>query len=177
MSFPTVVLLSRCRNVFAAFGAAISELGGDFVGNVAAPALRDLVVKVRKFPLYLWQEARGRVIRKRYEGLKSRIDAADIPAKSACFGVIKSKFEPLRCSYASASRAERKRILKFTSETAHKWSDAGDWPHALGLAIIMFNLETGHLPGDDASVVKAATDALIKEANAYSEPQDSRGGH
>ena len=46
----------------------------------------------------LWQEARGNVLRKRYEGLKSRIDAADAAAKTACFGVVKSNFELLKQS-------------------------------------------------------------------------------
>ena len=69
--------------------------------------------------------------------------------------------------YASASSAERKRVLKHVSTTMHQLSDASDWPRALGLTIIMFNLEARHLPGDDAAVLKAATDALIKEAREY----------
>ena len=120
--------------------------------------------------LDLWQEARGNVLRGRYEGLKARIDAADDTAKSACFGVVKSKFEFLSSRYASASSAERKRVLKHVSTTMHQLSDASDWPRALGLTIIMFNLEARRLPGDDAAVLKAATDALIKEAREYLEP-------
>ena len=56
--------------------------------------------------LNLWQEARGNVLRRRYEGLKPRIDAADASAKSACFGVVKSNFELLASRYASASLAQ-----------------------------------------------------------------------
>src|SRR4030095_1781330 len=112
--------------------------------------------------LNLWQEARGNVLRRRYEGLKPRIDAADTAAKSACLGVVKSNFEFLSSRYAQASSAERTRILKHASNTVHQLSDASDWPRALGLTIIMFNLEARHLPGDDAAVLKAATDALIK---------------
>ena len=118
--------------------------------------------------LNLWQEARGNVLRRRYESLTPRIDAADATAKSACFGVVKS-FEFLISRYASASSAERKRVLKHVSTTVHQLSDASDWPRALGLTIIMFNLEARHLPGDDATVLKAATDALIKEAREYPE--------
>ena len=125
--------------------------------------------------LNLWQEARGNVLRRRYEGLKPRIDAADATAKSACFGVVKS-FEFLTRRYASASRAERKRVLKHVSTTVHQLSDASDWPRALGLTIIMFNLEARHLPGDDAAVLKAATDALIKEAHEYPEPHPLKKG-
>ena len=124
--------------------------------------------------LDLWQEARGRVLRGRYEGLKSRIDAADPAAKSACFGVVKSNFEFLSSRYASASSAERKRVLKHASKTVHQLSDASDWPRALGLTIIIFNLEARHLPGADAAILKAATDALIKQACAYPETQPLR---
>jgi hypothetical protein len=124
--------------------------------------------------LNLWQEARGKILRKRYEGLMSRIDTADPTTKSACLGVVKSKFEFFDSRYASASSAERKLVLKHASKTVHHLSDAGDWPRALGLTIIMFNLQARHLPGDDAAVLKAATDALIKEANAYSEPHPLR---
>jgi hypothetical protein len=121
--------------------------------------------------LNLWQEARGNVLRRRYEGLKARIDTADATAKSACFGVVKSHFEFLSSRYASASGAERKRVLKQASMTLHQLSDASDWPRALGLTIIMLNLEARHLPGDDAAALKAATDALIREANTYIEPR------
>ena len=124
--------------------------------------------------LNLWQEARGNVLRKRYEGLKWRIDGADFPAKSSRFGYINSRFELFSSRYASASTADRKRILKNASKISHQLSDAGDWPRALGLGIMVFNLEARRLPGDDAAFVKAATDALIKEANAYSKPHPLR---
>jgi hypothetical protein len=126
--------------------------------------------------LNLWQEARGNVLRKRYEGFKSRIDAADLRTKSACFDFVESNFEFFRSFYASASSADRKRVLKQVSKTVHQLSDAGDWPRALGLAIIVFNLEARHLPGDDAADLKAATDALIKEENANSKPHGEGDG-
>jgi hypothetical protein len=122
----------------------------------------------------LWNEARANVLRRRYEGLRSRIDAADPAEKSACFGVVKSSFEFLSRRYTSASSAERKEILKHASKTVHKLSDAGDWPRALGLTIIMFNLEARHLPGNDAVALKGATDTLLEEARAYPEPQPLR---
>lgn len=162
MNFPNPVLLSRCRGIFATLRRADRLTAHIDIG--------DIVAKARKFLPDLWQEARGTIIRKRYEGLKSRIDAADDPAKSACFGFLKSKFEPFRRSYANASSADRKRILQFTEKSARQSFDAGDWPRAFGLAIIMFNLEAGHLPGDDAAAVKVATDALIQEACASLEP-------
>jgi hypothetical protein len=121
--------------------------------------------------LNLWREARANVLRRRYEGLRRRIDAADPAAKAACFGVVKSSFEFLSRRYASASSAGRKEVLKHASKTIHQLSDSGDWPRALGLTIIMFNLEARHLPGNDAAILKEATDALLKEALAYFEPQ------
>jgi hypothetical protein len=124
--------------------------------------------------LNLWHEARANVLCRRYEGLRSRIDAADPAEKSACFGVVKSSFEFLSRRYASASSAERKEVLKHASKTIHQLSDAGDWPRALGLTIIMLNLEARHLPGADAAVLKEATDTLLKEARAYPDPQPLR---
>lgn len=124
--------------------------------------------------LNLWREARGNVLRKRYEGLRPRIDAADADAKSACFGVMKSHFEFASRHYENASGAERKTFLKHASKTVHQLAGASDWPRALGLTIIMFNLEARYLPGDDAAVLTDATDALIKEACAHSERQPIR---
>ena len=126
--------------------------------------------------LNLWHEARGNVLRRRYEGLKPRIDAANPAAKSACFGVVKSNFEFLSRRYASASSEERKGILKHASRTVHQLSDAGDWPRALGLSVIIFNLEARQLPGSDAAALKEVTDAVIKEACAYPEPQSLKEG-
>jgi hypothetical protein len=124
--------------------------------------------------LNLWQEARGSVLRRRYDGLRARIDAADPAAKSACFGVVKSTFDLLSRHYARASSAERKDVLKHASKTIHQLSDAGDWPRAAGLTLIMLNLEARHLPGDDAAALKAATDALISGEGAYPDAQRLR---
>jgi hypothetical protein len=121
--------------------------------------------------LNLWHEARANVLRRRYEDLRPRIDAADPAAKAACFGVVKSSFEFLSSRYASGSSAERKEVLRHASKTIHQLSDSGDWPRALGLTIIMFNLEARHLPGNNAAVLKEAIDALLEEARAYPEPQ------
>ena len=121
--------------------------------------------------LNLWQEARANVLSRRYEGLMRQIDAADPAAKLACFGVVKSSFEFLSKRYASGSTAERREVFKHASRTIHQLSDSGDWPRALGLTIIMFNLEARHLPGNEAAALKAATDRLLEEAVAYSEPQ------
>ena len=121
--------------------------------------------------LNLWQEARASVLSRRYEGLKRQFDAADLVAKSECFCVVKSSFEFLSKRYASGSTAERREVFKHASRTIHQLSDSGDWPRALGLTIIMFNLEALHLPGNEAAALKAATDRLLEEAIAHNEPQ------
>ena len=121
--------------------------------------------------LNLWHDARASVLRKRYEVLRQQIDAADPAAKSACFGVVRSSFEFLSKRYASASIAERTEVLRHASRTIHQLSQSGDWPRAFGLTIIMFNLEARHLPGNEAAALKDATDLLLEEAAAYSEPQ------
>lgn len=111
--------------------------------------------------LNLWQEARGNVLRKRWDKLKCRIDAADSPAKSACFGYIKSRSESLSHHYASSSSADQKRIYKRAVKVSHQLSKAGDWPSVWGLHVMMLNIETRYLPGNDAASVKVETDALI----------------
>ena len=122
----------------------------------------------------LWREARANVLRRRYEGVRHRIDAADPAAKAACFNVVKSSLGFLSRRYASASSGERKEVLKHASKTIHQLSVSGDWPRALGLTIVMLNLEARHLPGNNAAVLKEATDAFLKEALAYCKPQPLR---
>ena len=123
----------------------------------------------------LWHEARANVLRKRYEGLRQQIVAADPAAKAACFGVVKSSFGFLSRRYANASSAERKQVFKHAAMTIRQLSVSGDWPRAAGLSIIMFNLESRHLSGNNAAVLEEATDAFLKEASAYVEPQPLRG--
>ena len=62
--------------------------------------------------LDLWREARGKVLRKRWDGLMQRVDHIDDPARVACLDYIKWKFEPLSQRYGKASKADRKRISR-----------------------------------------------------------------
>ncbi len=107
---------------------------------------------------------RGNVLRREYNDLKRRIDAADVMSKSACFNHIRSTFGLVSEGYALASPADRERILKEIREISRQLWGAGNWPQALALGVIMLNIESRFAPGDDASFVKAATEALIKEA-------------
>jgi hypothetical protein len=123
--------------------------------------------------LNLWRGARGNVLRKQYDDLKQKIDAANAHAKLACFECIKSKAHDVSEGYANASSADRKRISRHAVEVSHQLWDRGDWPQALGLGIIMLNAESRFVPGDDAAYVRAATDALIKEAQSLPERPES----
>ena len=107
---------------------------------------------------------RGNVLRVQYDDLKRRIDAGDIVSKSACFNHIRLTFGPVSEGYALASSADRERILKEIREVSRQLWGAGNRPQALALGVIMLNIESQFAPGDDAAFVKAATDALIKEA-------------
>jgi len=115
----------------------------------------------------LWgREVRGNVLREEYDDLKRRIDAADVMSRSACFNHIRSTFGPVSEGYELASSADRERILKEIREVSRQLWNAGNRPQALALGVIMLNVESQSAPGDDAAFVKAATDALIKEALA-----------
>ncbi len=118
----------------------------------------------------LWQEARGNVLRKRWDKLKCGIDAADYSAKSACLGYIRTRSSSLDRLYARSSRVDQKRICKRVAEESLRFSKAGDWPSACGLYVMMLNIESRYLPGSDAACVKVETDALIKEATAVANP-------
>lgn len=118
----------------------------------------------------LLQEARGNVLRKKWDKLKYAIEAADFPAKSACLGYIKTRSESFGRLYARSSSADQKRIYNRVAKESLRFSKAGDWPSACGLYVMMLNMESRYLPGTDAACVKVETDALIKEASAISDP-------
>jgi hypothetical protein len=109
---------------------------------------------------------RGSVLRREYEDLRRRIDTADATSKSACLNQIRSTFGPVSDGYKLASPDDRERILKEVRAVSRQLWEAGNRPQALALGVIMLNIESQFLPGDDAALVKEATDALIKEATA-----------
>ncbi len=111
-------------------------------------------------------QARGTVLRRQYDDLRRRIDAADMPARLVCFNYISATFNSISDAYELASSADRERMLKAVLEFTRKlWND-GNRPQALALGVIMLNVESRFLAGDDAAFVKAETDALIKEASS-----------
>ena len=111
-------------------------------------------------------EARGTVLRRQYDDLRRRIDTADTSARSVCFNYISSIFNSISDAYELASSADRERMLKAVLEVSRQLWEEGKRPQALALGVIMLNIESRFVAGDDAILVKAETDALIKEASS-----------
>jgi hypothetical protein len=107
---------------------------------------------------------RGSVLRREYDDLRQRIDTADATSKSACFNQIRSTYGPVSDGYRLASPVDRERILKEVRAVSRQLWEAGNRPQALALGVILLNIESQFLTGDDAAFVKAASDALIREA-------------
>lgn len=109
---------------------------------------------------------RGNVLREQYDDIKWRIDALNVEQKSACFNHIKSTYGPVNEGYALASGGDQERILKEVRDVSRQLWSAGNRPQALALGVIMLNIESQFAPGDDAALVRLATDTLIKEGTA-----------
>ncbi len=119
-----------------------------------------------KIPGLRGREAGDNGLRKKSEDLKRRIDAEDFTTKSAYFNHIRSTYRPVSEGYALASSADRERILNEVREVSRRLWETGNRAQALGLGVIMLNIESQLLEDDDAAFVKAGTDALIREAMA-----------
>ena len=111
-------------------------------------------------------EARGAVLREQYDDLKRRIDGADVPARSVCLNYIRSTFNSISEAYELASSADRERMMKAVLEMSRKLWDEGNRPQVLALGVVMLNIESRFVAGDDAAFVKAETETLINEASA-----------
>ena len=130
--------------------------------------------------LNFWQEARGNVLRQRWVRLNQRINSIDDNARASCLDYIKWRFDPLSNRFARSSEADRTRIRKRAAQMSRELIGSGNWPSALGLAVMMMNIEVRSLPGNDAAFVKSASDALIAEARGLSSsvsPTRIDGGH
>jgi hypothetical protein len=114
--------------------------------------------------LDLWREARGKVLRKRWNGLMQVVERIDGQGRGTCLDYIRSRFDPLNMRYTNSSRAERKRIFRHAVKVSQQLAGSGNWPSALGLRIMIMNLTVRDLPGSDAGYVKLASDALIAES-------------
>jgi len=117
----------------------------------------------------VWQEARGNVLRQQLDDTMMRIKGANYPAMQGFYGNIEGTIEELREAYKRACSSERKEILEHCRKSMHRMWNQGDWPSVLGLSISCLNIESEHLPGEDAAYVKRETDKIIAEASAFLE--------
>jgi hypothetical protein len=106
---------------------------------------------------------RGNVLREQYDDLKRRIDALNVEQRSACLNYIKSTYGPVNEGHEQASSADRERILKELRDVSRQLWSAGNRPQALALGVILMNIESQLVPGDDSALVREATEAQIKE--------------
>jgi hypothetical protein len=114
--------------------------------------------------LHLWREARGSVLKQQCNDLISWIEAANDHARRDIDNNIDQSIDEIRDSYLAATSPGRKMILRYLKAKAKVLTARGDWPSAYGLGIIALNLESRFVPGDDATYVKAQTEAVIKRA-------------
>jgi hypothetical protein len=114
----------------------------------------------------MWREARGNVMRQEFEDVMVRVRGANQYAMRGFFNNVAQTIEQLRDAYGPASPSERKTILKHCRKSMSEMWDRGDWPSSLGLAISRLNVESEHVPGEDAAYVKRETDKIIGEATA-----------
>jgi hypothetical protein len=117
-------------------------------------------------PSHLEIIGRGSVLRWQLDDAMARLTGANEPTMRAFYSHIKWTIEELRETYRTASNSQRKEILNHGRKSAIQMWNRGDWPWALGLSISCPNVESEHLPGEDAAYVKRETDKIIAEAIA-----------
>jgi hypothetical protein len=115
----------------------------------------------------MWQEARDNVLRQALDDVMMRLEGANFYAKRAFYVSVDTTIEDLRDAYRAGSSSERKAILKGFREPMNRMWDRGDGYWALGLTVCGMNVESEHLPGDDAAYVKKETDKIIAEASVF----------
>ena len=112
-------------------------------------------------------------MRKEYEDLMARMEGANRFAKSTFFNNVCQTIDAVVSAYSTASKSERKDLLRaMMGETRRMWA-AGDWPSALGLGISCLNAESQFVPGDDAAYVKRQTDRIVHEALRWNRAIDA----
>lgn len=117
--------------------------------------------------LDMWRQARGAVLRREYDDAMFRMRDANDSARAAFLNNLAQTIDSVVATYSSASKSERKALLKQMRDVARDMWASGDWPSALGLGISCLNAESRFIPGADAAYVKFETDRLIKEASQH----------
>jgi hypothetical protein len=87
-------------------------------------------------------------------------------AKSVCFNNMWATHEHLVAAYDSLPVPDRKLLIR----SLRKWRASKMWkqgrrPTAIGLAIVLLNIERRHTPGESAAAVLQRTNAIIMAAS------------
>jgi hypothetical protein len=117
----------------------------------------------------MWRGARGNVLRRSFDDVMVRVIGVDYPEMQAFFNNVDQTIEPLREAYNAASPRERKALLKQCGKSMIEMWNRGDWYSSFGLSISCLNIESAHLPGEDAAYVKTETDKIVAKARAFFE--------
>jgi hypothetical protein len=117
---------------------------------------------------------RGNVLRQQFDDTMARLKSANHLAMQAFFNNVDQTIEPLREAYNAATPRERTTLLEHYRKSMVQMWNRGDWYSSLGLGISCLNVESAHLPGEDAANVKRETDKIIREAAAFFERDQTR---
>ena len=116
--------------------------------------------------LQVWREARGKRLENDLNDLVARIQGMSTLAASVCFNDIQAN-QHLAAAYDALSVAERKLFMKALKKGADNLWKQGRRPSAIGLGIVLLNIESRHVPGESASNVLTRTNAIIERAARY----------
>jgi hypothetical protein len=115
--------------------------------------------------LQVWREARGRRLENELNDLLAHVDSMSTLAKSVCFNNIWATHEYLVAAYDSLPVPDRKLLIRSLRKGASKMWKQGRRPTAIGLGIVLLNIESRHTPGESAAAVLERTNAIIVAAS------------
>ena len=110
--------------------------------------------------LQVWREARGRRLENELNDLLAHLDGMSVLAKSVCFNNIWATHEYLVAAYDSLPVPDRKLLIRSLRKGASTMGKQGRRPSAIGLGIVLLNIEGRHVPGESAAAVLQRTNAI-----------------
>jgi hypothetical protein len=111
--------------------------------------------------VHVWREARGKRLENELSDLVARIDGMSALAKSTCFNNIWATHEHLVAAYDALSVPDRRLLIRALKKGAHEMWLRGRRPSAIGLGIVLLNIESRHTPGVSAAAVLRQTNVMI----------------
>jgi len=115
--------------------------------------------------LQLWREARGKRLEDELSDLVARINTMSPLARSTCFNSIWATHEHLVAAYNALSVPDRRLLMRALKKGAHEMWKQGRHPSAIGLGIVLLNIESRHTPGESAASVLRYTNSMIATAS------------